>query len=131
MYDAYEALVEATTPLPIAEPPSKPIREHVKDLAKIGKGKWTERECPAFLLSLKNQWFSCTVRHSPNGMLRICDAVEGIAGEMSGSPIIITKDGAAIGIVCLSGGGPDKLTEGGPHPRLMGNLPGWFLKTLA
>ena len=22
-------------------------------------------------------------------------------------------------------------TEGGPNPRLMGNLPGWFLKELA
>ena len=54
--DAYEALVEAATPLAVAEPPSK---ESIPDL-------WTMRECPAFLLSLNNQWFQCTVRHFPN-----------------------------------------------------------------
>jgi hypothetical protein len=81
------------------------------------------------LLSLKNRWFACTVRHFPNGMLSVSDAAEGIVGGMSGSPII-TADGAAIGLVCLSGGTGKVHTEGGPNPRLMGNLPGWLLKML-
>jgi trypsin-like peptidase len=141
--DAYEAFIEATTPLTVAEPPSKPLPEEVASLAKTEKRmtavaedlargesnpasprlvQWARRECPAFLLSLNNQWFPCTVQHYPNGMLNICDAARGIAGGMSGSPII-AEDGAAIGIVCLS--------SNGPHPRLMGNLPGWLLKQLA
>jgi hypothetical protein len=39
--------------------------------------------------------------------------------------------GTAIGVVCLgeeSGGRDDR--EGGPNPRLMGNLPGWFLAAI-
>jgi hypothetical protein len=82
--------------------------------------------CPAFLLTLDNQWSTCTVRHRPNGMLTIHDAARGIAGGTSGSPII-AKDGSAIGIVCLATGG-DLPTEGGPNPRLVGNLPCWFLQ---
>jgi hypothetical protein len=129
--DAYEKLVAKATRLVVAEPPSKPIRQDVERLAIAGKDEWAKRECPAFLLSLENQWFPCTVRHSPNDMLWISDAAEGIAGGMSGSPIV-AKDGTAIGIVCLGSGGTfNRLpTEGGPNPRLMGNLPGWFLKVL-
>ena len=126
---AYEALVEKTTPITVAEPPSKPIREGDDRLAKFVE--WARRECPAFLLSLENQWFHCTVRHGPNDMLWISDATEGIAAGMSGSPIV-AKDGTAIGIVCIGSGGTFNPipTEGGPNPRLMGNLPGWFLKVL-
>jgi hypothetical protein len=45
---------------------------------------------------------------------------------------IVAEDGTAIGIVCTSGG-PHGVphTEGGPNPRLIGNLPGWFLTILA
>jgi hypothetical protein len=134
----YEKLVAAATPLVVAEPPSQPIPEKVEKLADLekrigqtGKVQWAERQCPAFLLSLENQWFPCKVRHSPNDMLWISDAAEGIAGGMSGSPIV-AKDGTAIGIVCLGSGGTyNRLpTKGGPNPRLMGNLPGWFLKVL-
>jgi hypothetical protein len=71
------------------------------------------------------------VQHDPNGMLMILDAADGIAGGMSGSPIV-AENGTAIGIVCLGSGTTLEIqTEGGPNPRLMGNLPGWFLKGLA
>jgi Trypsin-like peptidase domain len=136
--DAYEALVEATIPLTVAEPPSEPIPEEVAHLADMekqsgatGQVEWATRQCRAFLLSLNNQWFPCMVRHAPNGMLSIYDAANGIAGGMSGSPII-AENGTAIGIVCTATELPDTAsTEGGPNPRLMGNLPGWFLKILA
>lgn len=135
--EAYEALVEAATPLTIAEPPSKPTAEEVAELKELEK-RWgatgqvqrADRECPAFMLSLNNQWFLCRVRHAPNGMLMVFDAAEKIAGGKSGSPII-AADGTAIGVVCLgeeSGGRDDR--EGGPNPRLMGNLPGWFLAAI-
>ena len=44
----------------------------------------------------------------------------------------IAEDGTAIGIVCIGSSKPtgDLATEGGPNPRLTGNLPGWFLKTI-
>ena len=63
-------------------------------------------------------------------MLIIYDAAEKIVGGMSGSPIM-AEDGTAIGVVCLSAEGPNPLGAEGPNPRLMGNLPGWFLKQLA
>jgi hypothetical protein len=55
-------------------------------------------------------------------MLQIFDAAERIAGGMSGS-WILTDDGSAVGIVCLSGAvgdGDDEAAhrEGGPNPRL-------------
>jgi hypothetical protein len=150
--EAYEELTEAATPLTIAEPPSEPITEEVAELAEAEKQmaelaanlakvkgednlasprlvRWARRECPALLLSLSNQWFPCKVRHYPNGTLSIHDAADGIVGGMSGSPII-AKNGTAIGIVCL-GSGLERGTEGGNNPRLMGNLPGWFLKALS
>lgn len=140
--DAYEALVEAVTPLTIAEPPGEPIAEEVANLADLekrfgatGRAQWARRECQAFLLSLSNQWFPCKVQYYPNGTLMVSDAVSGIAGGMSGSPIVAEK-GAAIGIVCIGSSTVSDVqtesgeldTEGGPNPRLMGNLPGWFLK---
>lgn len=126
--DAYEALVNAATPLRIAEPPSRPVAEEVAELADVGLGEdQAVRECSALLLSLKNEWFPCKVRHQPNSALWVHHATNGIEGGMSGSPII-AEDGTAIGIICLgSGGRMDKQFEGGPNPRLMGNLPGWFL----
>ena len=130
--DAYEALVEATSPLAITEPPSRPIAKEAARLAQFGITGQARRECPAFLLSLSNQWFSCRVEHHPNGMLNILDAAEEIAGGMSGSPIL-TENGTAIGVVCLGGTTSQDAPcyEGGPNPRLMGNLPGWFLNVLA
>jgi len=62
----------------------------------------------------------------------VLDAAEGITGGMSGSPIL-AEDGTAIGVICLGSGNFDDNfpTEGGPNPRLIGNLPVWFLKAAA
>ena len=139
--EAYEALVEAATPLIIAEPPGRPVAEQVAELAQFGLDqKAAMHECPARILSLNNQWFPCRVRYFSDGMLMIENAARGIMGGMSGSPII-TEDGKAIGIVCIGNEvhpEGDELTEplhhpteGGPNPRLMGNLPGWLLKKLS
>lgn len=102
--DAYDALVDAMTPLPIADAPE---------------------DGPAWLLSLDGKWNRCRVRHG-NGPLWITDAAAGIKGGMSGSPII-TEDGA-IGVVSISGGGADydRHTEGGPNPHLAYHLPSRF-----
>jgi hypothetical protein len=63
--------------------------------------------------------------------LWISNAAEDIEGGMSGSPIV-TENGKAIGVACLSSGGDDlHHREGGPNPCLMRNLAGWFLKMLA
>jgi hypothetical protein len=85
--------IPAATPLAIAEPPSQPAAEDAARLAKLGIGASGQahrarRECAALLLSLSNKWFPCTVMHNPNGMLSIHGAIDGIAGGMSGSPII-------------------------------------------
>ncbi len=111
-WQAYDNLVERADALMIADAPE---------------------EGPAWMLSLEKRWFQCTVRHLC-GPLHIADAAEGIRAGMSGSPVI-ANDGSAIGIVCTSFGiiaDHDQLhTEGGPNPRLMGNLPGWCIKSLA
>jgi hypothetical protein len=79
---------------------------------------------PAWLLSLNGSWLKCEVQYN-RGPLWIFNAVDGIVGGMSGSPII-TDGGSAIGGVCTSGGSPGKLhTEGGPNPTLTQSLPGW------
>ena len=130
--DKYKALVEAATSVAVAEPPSQPIAEEIARLAELRlseRVQWAMRECPAFLLSLNNRWFPCRVQHAPNNMLWISDAADEIAGGMSGSPII-AEGGSAIGIVCTASEEGGASTRGGPNPRLMGNLPGWFLKTL-
>ena len=136
--EAYVALVEAATSLTVAEPPSQPIPEEVAQLAELAKtiwGNWIssrgKTQMPR-LLAVADQ--SVVSVHSrafiPTACsLLILDAARGIAGGMSGSPII-AEDGTAIGIVCL-GSGSKTAFEGGPNPRLMGNLPGWLLQSLA
>lgn len=104
----YEALMEAAAPYSIIDAP---------------KGRSL-----AWLLSLEGRWFRCTVGHN-GGMLGVVGAAEGIVGGMSGSPIT-ANDGLAIGIICTSGGTGEVHTEGGPNPRLVGNLPGWLLHQL-
>ncbi len=84
---------------------------------------------PAWLLSLEDRWYRCTVSHN-GGMLGVLGAAEGIVGGMSGSPIV-ANDGSAIGVICTSGGTGEVHTEGGPNPRLVGNLPGWLLHQLS
>jgi hypothetical protein len=101
--DAYLELVDAVTPLPIAEP--------------SGKG---------WLLSLEDLWFQCAVKTvAALGPLCLTNMEGSFIGGMSGSPIV-SADGAAIGVACCgaeSGGD----TPQGPNPSLVGNLPGWFL----
>lgn len=60
--------------------------------------------------------------------LKVVDRSGLTDADWTGISPIIAEDGTAIGIVCTSGG-PHGVphTEGGPNPRLMGNLPGWFL----
>jgi hypothetical protein len=108
-YDAYVNLVDSAELLEISKPKQK---------------------CRALLLSLENSWFECTVQHQKSGPLWISKAAQGIVGGMSGSPIL-AEDGTAIGVVCTAGGTGEVHTEGGPNPRLMGNLPGWYLEFLA
>ena len=112
-HDAYLALTNDRPTLRVADPP----------------GEFTD----AWLLSLDGDWQACKVRHvgddHPTASatpLWIEQASKGIHGGMSGSPII--ADGAAISVVCVSGGGLETMhTEGGPNPRLMHHLPGWLL----
>ena len=87
-----------------------------------------DENAPGWLLSLDGNWMRCNVRHH-SGPLWIENAEYGIRGGMSGSPIL-NEDGLAIGVVCVSGGGPDleSHTEGGPNPRLTHHLPGWMLR---
>ena len=109
-WEGYDDLVESADSLMIADAP---------------------KQGPAWLLSLGNRWTRCTVRHS-GGSLWISDATDGIRAGMSGSPVL-ADDGSAIGVVCTSAGtsGDQLYTEGGPNPRLIGNLPGWCIKSLA
>jgi hypothetical protein len=128
---AYQELVAAAIPLAVAEPPPS-------TLPPVPEGHMRYQSPPiapdipeyrAFLLSLNNRWFPCTL--CDPGKLWISNAAEDIEGGMSGSPIV-TENGKAIGVACLSSGGDDlHHREGGPNPCLMRNLPGWFLKMLA
>ena len=139
---AYQELVAAAIPLAVAEPPSKAIEDNPSTLPPppetVPEGHIRYQAPPiapdipeyrAFLLSLNNRWFPCTL--CDPGKLWISNAAEDIEGGMSGSPIV-TENGKAIGVACLSSGGDDlHHREGGPNPCLMRNLPGWFLKMLA
>ena len=107
--EAYEALTESVSAIEIAEAPP---------------------QGPGWLLTLDGASACCLVRHF-GGPLWIDDAASPIMGGMSGSPIV-DASGAAIGVVCCSGGSADQPqhTEGGPNPRLLDCLPGWLLLQL-
>jgi|SRR5271166_6665469 len=102
--DAYETLMESTTPPPIADAPEN------------GHG---------WMLSLDNEWFQCDVEYMcrVDGELWISNATQPIVGGMSGSPVLSEK-GEAIGIVALSVLGGDACI----NPRLVRDLPGWLLR---
>jgi hypothetical protein len=106
--EAYEALVDAATPLPLAD---------------------AAASSPAWLLSREGQWFRCQVENNGAGWW-IKDAAQPISGGMSGSPIL-SDEGRAIGLVSISSGtgAHDTDTEGGPNPRLACNLPRWLAPT--
>jgi hypothetical protein len=54
-----------------------------------------EAECQARLLALDGRWFRCVARHVNDGPFLVSKAMKGIAGGMSGSPIV-ADDGSAI-----------------------------------
>jgi hypothetical protein len=106
-YKQYYKLLDPLEPISIADAPA---------------------QTSAWLLSLDKRWCQCDVRHY-GGPLWFSGAADGIRCGMSGSPVLLS-DGSAIGIVCTASG-LEALTEGGPNPRLMDNLPGWLLRAFA
>jgi hypothetical protein len=112
--DVYDTLIDAAAPLPIAGPEQLPDMVYMlgRDPAKLIAGKLRD---PEFVrLSL---WVTAT-----NGYVQ---------GGMSGSPIV-APDGAAIGVVSISGGVGDLEThvEAGPSPWLAARLPRWLADPL-
>jgi hypothetical protein len=111
--NAYEELTGKHEAIRIADTPQdyQPILIKTFDgevvEAKNHRQSLTTR---ASLLSIHGKWFSCEVKHWPNGPLWIKNATGGIVGGMSGSPIIL-DDGSAIGIVCLGSTTDDLLTH--------------------
>jgi hypothetical protein len=106
--DAYQALVVSARPLSISEAPE---------------------EGPALLFSLTGEQMSCVVRRF-GGALGISDAVPGIMPGMSGSPIV-SSNGSAIGVCCVSNSVDGPSSEGEGQPRLTHHLPGWLLGELS
>lgn len=105
--EAYETLMESTTPLVIADAPKK------------GAG---------WMLSLDGQWFKCDLMHQ-DSRVWIIGAAKNIEGGMSGSPIV-DDSCSAIGVVCAGWGTDAERWPSGPNPRLVHNLPGWLLQEL-
>ena len=105
--EAYEALMESTRPLVIADAPKK------------GAG---------WMLSLDGQWFKCDLMHQ-DSRVWIIGAAKNIEGGMSGSPIV-NDDCSAIGVVCAGWGTDGERWPSGPNARLVHNLPGWLLQEL-
>jgi hypothetical protein len=108
--EAYEALTDAATALPIGFLPSK-----------------FAAELNGWLLSLDGAWFSCTVNYWSDGGLWT-NATRAIEGGMSGSPIV-ADNGAAVGVLSCSN--EAEKTEGGPHARVGAHLPAWVLQRVA
>ena len=117
----YEALIESAFSLPIGS---------LAFAARMVPGSLSRRglraEGDAWLLSLDGQWFSCRVQSDDGRRLSIAGAAEPIRAGMSGSPIM-SPEGAAIGVVCISSGGSYDHREGGPNPALAAHLPAWIL----
>jgi hypothetical protein len=107
--EAYDNLVESLPCLVIAE--------------AAAKGE-------AWMLSLQNNWYSCTAEHV-GGPLWMSDGQQAIQSGMSGSPVL-NADGCAIGMVCASvKSGRHTMSQDGPNPNLSLNLPGWLLRAVA
>ena len=129
--EAYEALVESVTPLALADLPLKRERKTIPAGAITVNGKMvvvppqTVLSRPVWegsgrMVSLEGELFACTLR-AGTGALTILESAQPIIGGMSGSPIL-NEDGAAVGVVCVSGSFPSP-----PNPFLMRQLPRWFL----
>ena len=102
--DAYDELVQAAEPLPVADAPEL---------------------CAAWLLSLDGQWFECKAEWITDGPFWTSEAEQQTEDGMSGSPILDAR-GAAIGVVCT---GSNNEIEG-PHARLSRSLPGWMFREI-
>jgi hypothetical protein len=98
--EAYEALLESANPFSIGDGPEQ------------GHG---------WVLSLDSKWLRCTVQIRNDGSIWIPFTGPKILPRMSGSPII-SDSYAAIGIVSYG-----RNPEGSKCPRLVRDLPGWFL----
>ena len=104
-----------------------PLVEHIEPLEAAEAGEYL----PAFLLSLRNRWFSCSIsgldsEYTGPRSLYIRRAEHPFVDGMSGSPIV-DGDGRAIGIVCVLSDNKNR-TEGGGHPHLIDSLPGWYVR---
>lgn len=118
-HDAFQDFVTHTPALKCGEPPP-PINYETDTFPKE----------QARLLGLNGEWGACSILTGRFGGLQIEEAVNGIVGGMSGSPII-NASGEALGVVTLSGESPGTLhTEGGPEPSLYNHLPGWLLASI-
>jgi hypothetical protein len=104
----------------------------VDPLTPLRVGDTAPTDTPACLVALDGRLIDCTVSHY-GGSLGIDCATDGIAAGMSGSPIL-NHAGAAIGVIARAFGSPKQHAEGmapiGMAPRLIANLPGWFLLKL-
>jgi hypothetical protein len=105
--DDYEALIESTTPIRIAEAPEN------------GRG---------WLFSLEGEWFPATLEYFNDGPFWVSKTAQPIAAGMSGSPIV-SDGGAAIGIAALATLGSRTEELSSQNPRLTRDLPGWLLRT--
>jgi hypothetical protein len=85
----------------------------------------------AWICAIDGHWFRCRIERTASGPLWLSEALDGIVGGMSGSPIR-DEDGKAIGVVSISSGPSlsEPHTDGGPNPALTRNLPGWLLHEL-
>jgi hypothetical protein len=128
--EAYDRLVDALGALRIMS-----VRADVDrwEMAQISVARGDDddefgSEEAGRMLDLGGEWFGCKVWHC-GGALSVRAASQPIMGGMSGSPIL-NNEGAAIGVVTVSGGSGDvdTHTEGGSMPRLTDHLPRWFMR---
>ena len=105
--DAYEALLDAATPL------------------AIGDIAISRKAAPARLIDLAGKMMACTAQHV-GGPLWIEKGAVGIVAGMSGSPVLDLA-GRAIGVVSQSGGTLETAPTSGTAPRLVASLPGKLL----
>jgi hypothetical protein len=124
---AYDALVGAAAPLPIADLPltrspltlpAIPVWETIPASILGPPGA----ACKAWLLSLDGQWFRCEVTIGSRA-LTIDSAADKLVGGMSGSPIV-SDDGKAIGVAVATPGDA-------AQPSLARQLPRWLIERIA
>jgi hypothetical protein len=124
--DRFEAFLASKRPLPIASLTF--ARPRIRRLGRSVLAS-PEAQCDSWILSLEGEWFCCRAT-SRGRSLGLEGAAHPIQAGMSGSPIV-SAAGAAIGVICTSGGTKrDHHTGGGPNPELAAQLPAWLLRRL-